>query len=108
IYEWDARYDIMTWDSQMYTLYGLRTEEHFARPKEVYAKAIHPDDRERIDAEVAAALHGSGQIDSEFRIVHPNGELRHIKVSALVLRDGTGNPTRVIGINWDITKVKQA
>ena len=44
----------------------------------------------------------------EFRIVHPDGSLRHVKADALVMRDADGHAVRVVGLNQDVTGRKRA
>jgi len=55
-----------------------------------------------------AAIEGQGQFDAEFRLALPNEVIRHIKASAIVLKDEQDRPVRMIGINYDITERKQA
>src|SRR5690606_18709091 len=38
----------------------------------------------------------------------PSGEIRFIEAHALVSRNADGSPTRMIGVNWDITERKLA
>ena len=54
------------------------------------------------------AVRGEKEFDTEFRIVRPNGEIRHLKAHAAVSRDNSGAPLKMTGINYDITDQKQA
>ena len=40
----------------------------------------------------------------EFRVIHPNGEIRTIKASAEVLVDEFGKAVKVVGVNYDVTE----
>lgn len=102
---WD--YDLLTneliWDDQMLVLYGV-TKENFLGAYEAWSKGLHPDDRERSEHELNEAVAGYAPFDTTFRVVHPDGEIRHIKATGKVLRDVDGKPYRMIGLNWDITQ----
>ena len=105
-WDWDCVNEV-NWDDQMYVLYGLQN----SRERAIYLtwlNSLHPDDRDRADALLKKALRGEAIYDIEFRILRPDGELRWIYAVAQVQRDSQGNPTRMVGINQDITERKQA
>ena len=107
VWDWDIVQNILTWDDQMYAQYGLVREENpFAY--EAWLAGVHPDDRTRSNEEVQQALQGEKDFDTEFRVVWPDGTVRYIKGYAYVKRDADGSPTRMIGVNFDITQRKQA
>jgi len=107
IWDYDAVYGVLTWDDQMFHLYGISPEQ-FSGIYEAWTGAIHPEDRGRCDNEVHQALKGEKEFDTEFRIILPDGAVRTIRGLALIQRDdGSGSPVRMIGTNWDITPQKQ-
>ena len=93
----------LIWDKWMYVLYGVR-EEDFSGAYQAWQHGLHPEDRDRGDDAINSALQGEKDFIIEFRVVWPTGEVRHIKASALVLRDDSGKPLRMIGVNYDITE----
>ena len=95
------------WDSLMYTFYGVNPEEA-PDVDEIRRKMTHPDDLTSHEEALRRVIGGDGDLDSEFRIVRPDGELRYIKTNALLQRDYAGNPLRIIGVEYDITKRKLA
>ncbi len=95
----------LTWDDQMFRLYGI-TAEQFSGAYDAWQAGVHPDDRERGDAEIKAALRGEKEFDTEFRVLWPDGTVRDIRALALVQHDGSGRAVRIIGTNWDITERK--
>lgn len=97
----------LIWDRQMYALYGVQ-EQDFPEAYETWQNRLHEDDKARGGDEVREAIQGIKKYDTEFRVVWPTGEVRHIKAVADVLRDDTGNPLRMIGVNFDITLRKKA
>lgn len=106
IWDWDVPANKLVWDTQMYTLYGIR-EQDFSGAYSAWQSGLHPDDRERADADIKAALDDVRGFHTEFRVVWPNGEVRHIEAHALVQRSKNGAALRMIGVNWDITARKQ-
>ena len=60
----------------MYQLYGIR-EQDFSGAHEAWQARLHPDDREREDAAITAAIDGATDFDIEFRVVWPDGETAH-------------------------------
>ena len=107
IWDWNTPENIMLWDAQMYKLYGI-DDRYFTGTVEVWEQMLHPDDAPRAKAEVEAALRGEKRFDTEFRVVTPAGDLRHIRAHANVYRDADGAPIRMVGVNMDITSQKTA
>jgi PAS domain S-box-containing protein len=106
IWDWDVTANILTWGESMYTLYGICKEE-FSGAYDAWVHTLHPDDRQFADGEIQAALRGIREYAPEFRIVRPDGTVRNIKASAKVYRDAQGNPTRMVGTNFDLTEQKR-
>jgi diguanylate cyclase (GGDEF)-like protein/PAS domain S-box-containing protein len=69
---------------------------------------VHPDDRAVAETDKAEIATGAAFFKKEFRIVRPDGAIRHIESCGKVLLDPTGQPLRVIGVNLDISDRKQA
>lgn len=107
IWELDVINNRLIWDERMYELYGL-SPENFGHAYEAWQAGLHPDDLERGAREVELALAGEKDFDTEFRVVTPEGEVRHIRAFANITRDAEGNPLKMIGVNYDITAKKLA
>ena len=107
IWDYDIVNNVLVWDEQMFALYGI-TQEQFSGAYEAWRAGLHPEDMARGDAEIQLALAGEKDFDTVFRVVWPDGAIRTIRALAIVQRDETGKPLRMIGTNWDITAQKQA
>ncbi|MBX7186792.1 MAG: PAS domain S-box protein [Vicinamibacteria bacterium] len=103
IWDWDVVNNRLVWDDGMYELYGVKRGE-FAGAYEAWVAGLHPDDRERCTEETARALRGEWEYRSEFRVVWPGGGVRHLAAQGAVIRDESGRPLRMIGVNHDITE----
>ena len=107
VWDWRIPDNRLIWDARMFALHGVE-EADFPATFEAWLEVLHPDDRLRCVAETDQALRGEKAFDTDFRVVWPTGEVRHIKATALVLRDANGEPLRMTGVNFDITDRKQA
>ena len=69
--------------------------------------AVHPDDKERVEAAFGHQLKGEA-LENEYRILQPDGSVRWIRDRAFPIFDGLGNTIRIAGIAEDITRRKEA
>lgn len=106
IWEWDIKKDFLTWDEQMLAFYGINREA-FTGQVSSWQKGLHPDDVERATQVLEEAIKGERNFDLEFRVVHPDGTIRTIKANGLVIRDEAGNPSKMFGLNRDVTDEKK-
>jgi diguanylate cyclase (GGDEF)-like protein/PAS domain S-box-containing protein len=65
---------------------------------------VHPEDRERVLAALNATLERRAPFAVEFRIVRPDGTVRHMHAEGDVVRDGAGAALRAFGITQDVTE----
>ena len=107
IWEWDIVPDRLIWDERMYELYGIQPSDRCAS-YQLWANRLHPQDREMAETAIQKALRGEKEYSPEFRVVHPDGSIRYIKAYALVQRNSSGEPQRMVGVNFDITPAKEA
>ena len=63
----------------------------------------HPDDRLRLSSAINATLYDGAPFDIDYRIVRPDGGVRHVHAEDEVMRDAKGVPVRAFGITQDIT-----
>ena len=107
IWELDLANDRLEWDDTMHGIYGTAKEEFTGRYED-WLSRVHPEDRSRANSEVEKALRGEMEFNSEFRVVRPDGSIRHVKGIGLVESDGQGCPQRMLGTNCDVTEHKRA
>jgi len=107
IWDLDIVNNVLVWDAWMYKLYGISSDQ-FGNAYESWQAGLHPDDCERTSKEVEMAVSGEKVLDTEFRIVRPNGTIRFLKANAIVIRDANNQAVRMTGINYDITERKEA
>lgn len=94
-------------DEQVCHLLGLDPAT-FAGTAEEFIGAVHPDDREKIQAALARTIEQDVPYEVDYRAVWPDGSIHDITARAQLVRDDQGQPAKVRGIIWDITDRKQA
>lgn len=104
IWDWDIKNNQMIWNDRMYELWGKR-KENFEHNPESWSNNLHPDDKEKALKELQLSLSHDKEYNSLFRIIRPDNTIASIKADAIVIRDQNNTPTRMIGINKDITDV---
>jgi diguanylate cyclase (GGDEF)-like protein/PAS domain S-box-containing protein len=70
--------------------------------------ALHPEDTPAFDAAWRAAAEDDGEFSLEVRFVSPEGALRWVHVTALLLRDPWGGAAGWLGTLIDVTPARQA
>src|ERR1700721_4453286 len=68
---------------------------------------VHPDDRDLVQKAVAQAFEVRADFHLEYRLLMPNGSVKHIHSSARVATTSSGN-LELVGVVTDITTAKQA
>jgi two-component system cell cycle sensor histidine kinase/response regulator CckA len=76
--------------------------DHYAQ----YKAAIHPDDREAVEAASVAPQDAEGSLRFTHRVVWPDGTVRWLEVTGRVIHDAQGNQVRSMGTVVDITERK--
>ncbi len=103
VWDWNIRDNQMYWDDQMFELYGI-TREAFPKTVDAWLNGLHPEDKESAVAASQAALNGEQEFNTVFRVLHPDGTVKHLKGNAIVIRSSDGTAERMIGVNQDITE----
>jgi len=107
IWEWNIPENTINWDDRMLELYGI-SEVEFKSVYETWLDKVHPDDRQQCIKEIEEAVLGIKDYDSQFRIIMPEGAIKHIQANGIVLYDKENIPVKITGINYDITEQKLA
>ncbi|MES2149146.1 MAG: ATP-binding protein [Pseudomonadota bacterium] len=102
IWDWDVVSGRLVWDEAMHRLFGVAPEA-FTGDYQAWAATVLPEDLAGATAAVNAALRGEAEYRYEFRIVWPDGSLRHIAAEGLTTRDASGRALRMVGVNYDVT-----
>lgn len=110
LWQWDPRDDSYRWSEREYRLFGLEGPEHGDVSYLRWRDAIHPDDRERVEAGISRAIVGVSAYKSVFRMRTPgaDGLPRWMAGVARLRRDRSGAPACLYGVNWDASACRNA
>ncbi|MEO1622209.1 MAG: PAS domain S-box protein, partial [Cyanobacteria bacterium J06632_3] len=108
IWEWDCHASHLSWSERMFEIYGLNPEV-FEHSYQDWANCLHPEDLAAVEAQKQGHnINGAKRYTQEFRVIRPDGEIRHILATAFIQRDADGQHIRSVGTNLDITDRKTA
>jgi PAS domain S-box-containing protein len=107
---WDR--DLVTgeavWSEQEWLLYGLDPRPG-APDRDIWRASLHPGDRQRVDAEMTAAFADSTcRLDTDYRVLWPDGTVHWLLAKAIVVRDAHGKAVRMVGLNLDVTAARES
>jgi PAS domain S-box-containing protein len=100
----DVRSDVLSWSDEAYRIFGV--PKGTPQTYETFLQSVHPDDRQRVDAEWKAALAGR-PYDIEHRLL-AGGQVKWVRERAFLELDGAGQLLGGFGIAQDITERKRA
>jgi len=106
-WDWDMSSQHLNWSKELYALFGLdpgSVEASF----DIWNRVVHPDDLAVASKYIEQAVKEKMPLDSEYRVIHPNGEVHWINALGNTTYDDSGKPFHMAGLCTDITRRKQA
>ncbi|MCT4716400.1 diguanylate cyclase [Enterobacteriaceae bacterium H18W14] len=104
IWEWDLASDVISWDKRMFDLYEV--QPHVKPTYRLWAECIIAEDLPQTEKIVRESLQARMPFKLEYRIKVKDG-IRHIRSLANRVLNKNGDVERLLGINMDMTEVKQ-
>ncbi|WP_149805050.1 EAL domain-containing protein [Mesorhizobium sp. NFR06] len=101
VWEHDLETNHLAWDDRVNEIYG-RDADSGPPGYSDWAGAIHPADLPGALADFDKAVAGRGTYSSEYRVVRPDGEIRHVRSRAIFYQTANNAP-RMVGAEWDVT-----
>ncbi|MEH2488803.1 ATP-binding protein [Bradyrhizobium sp. AZCC 2230] len=92
---------------EIYRIWGFDPAQGVPNRKTVLQR-IHPDDRDRLDAEVARAVREKTRYSTAFRIVLPDGTVKHLESIGQPVFSTNGKLVEVVDTEIDVTERKRA
>ena len=107
IWELDVVQQKLSWDQRMFELHACSPAD-FQGTYADWRSRIHPDDAAQVEGKLKNAIeHGEG-FRAAFRVVGPDGAVRHLESRSGCIRSTEGAIVRVIGVTTDITEQIEA
>lgn len=97
---------VLVWSRELEQLYGF-SPGTFPNTYQAWLDCVLPEDRQ--SAQTGTWSSNSANVDTEFRIRRVDtGEIRWMNRRGHVHRDASGDPVRVVGLQFDVTRMKRA
>ena len=98
--------DEAEWSDETYRILGV-SRPAFTPTSENFLRLVHPDDRAALLGTRNQVRQGICPPPYEFRIVRPDGSIRHIYRQCELVHDGNGALTHLAGTMHDVTERRQ-
>jgi len=99
---WDLRTGTVQWSDEFHRIHGVDPLD-FEGTLEAHLAAVHPDDVDRVRAEMDRSVASGRPFDDEYRVVRPNGDERRLRARAQPQVGSAGGVVGLRGIGQDIT-----
>ena len=108
VWQQDAEMGPFRADHRIFEWYAIPLNEDGRVPLQDWLERIHPGDQAGVQAELETLWSGASHASAEFRIVRPDGSVRHMHGTGSPAFDRDGRVKRVVGANVDVTELKEA
>ena len=106
-WEWEIATDRITTYGHLLPLFGLANEQ-FSGKRGDFMGRMHDDDRPRVEQLLEQSILGEVEYDTDFRVVWPDNSVHWLMGKGAVLKSDDGTPRHMIGVNMEITDLKNA
>jgi PAS domain S-box-containing protein len=102
---WNVRTGVLFWSREIFSIYDYEYQEIGLTWPE-FLDRVHPEDRPQIEQSARMEASGKEWLDShsDFRIILPDGTIKHLHSVAHPVRDDSGAITEVVGTVMDVTE----
>ncbi|MDR3578086.1 MAG: PAS domain S-box protein [Anaerolineaceae bacterium] len=108
-WSWYIPANQLEWSDEFYRIFGIEKELFTGFLPEVIERAIHPDDREKVNQSNLSVSQDKKLVPLEFRIIWPDQSVHWVWAEAGdLLLDKEEQPAYLTGFVQDITERKQA
>jgi diguanylate cyclase (GGDEF)-like protein/PAS domain S-box-containing protein len=106
IWDWDLESNHIYYSPRWKMILGYKEEEVDSDPNEWFDR-IHPSDLPSVRSALEAHLSGqNSHFESEFRLMHKNGEYLWVLARGIAVSRGENEPCRIAGSLTDVTRNK--
>jgi PAS domain S-box-containing protein len=105
-WRWDAATDSVAWSREVFRILGFDPDAT-TPTLELFLSRVHPEDRDGLVKVIEASLRDATSCSIDYRLVLPDGSIRHVHEQAEVLCDAEGHVVCRNGTIQDVTPRKQ-
>jgi signal transduction histidine kinase len=106
-FDWNVADNQITWSPALEGLYGL-PPGGFEGKYENWVRYVHPADLPLVEASLQQTVRGEGAYQVEFRVIWPDGSVHWLLAKGDLYTYDPKQAKRILGINIDITDLKQS
>jgi PAS domain S-box-containing protein len=92
---------------ELFRIYGFDPQEHVPTLEEIRNR-VHPEDRDRVRQNREKQFAEKGEYVEDYRVVLPDGAVRHVHMIGHPILDETGDLVEYVGTAMDVTERKRA
>ena len=94
------------WSDEMFRIFGL--DPQIGPSSEKFWQLVHPEDHDRVRKRVEREAHDSKEYSDEYRIILPDGTIKHILDIGHPVFNDAGDVVEFVGTTVDVTERKRA
>ncbi|HMJ21416.1 MAG TPA: MEDS domain-containing protein, partial [Terriglobales bacterium] len=103
---WNVRTDVRFWSQETFRIFDCDPEKVKPTWSDILER-VHPDDRPAIAERAKMEANLKEDSETDFRIILPGGEIKHIHSIAHPVMDESGEITEIVGTLMDVTRRKR-
>jgi PAS domain S-box-containing protein len=105
---WDVRDGSLFWSRETFRIYGCDPDRNPTWGE--FLARVHPDDRSAVEARanMESSQKNWADSDGDFRILMPDGRIKHVHSIAHPVKDAAGNLAEIVGTVIDVTERRLA
>jgi PAS domain S-box-containing protein len=101
---WERNLDTGTdyWSDEVRQIFGVKNDA----PSDFtfFVDCVHPKDREKVMEDERSVHSTFGPVETEYRIIRPDGQVRFVRSITEAVRNERGEPVRLTGATQDVTE----
>src|SRR6201993_4202377 len=94
------------WSDEMLRIFGLDRQSNLPDRAD-FLRLVHPEDRDRLKEQIEKSRREKADFVQDYRIVLPDGTVKHIHGTGRTVLDETGNIVEYVGTDVDVTERKR-
>lgn len=105
VWQWNIQTGRLDWDARTFEIFGVPVGS--LTEYEQWRNIVHPEDLERVEAELAQSLASRNPAKIRYRIHHPVNGIRFVEASSEISVDTRNTLVACVGVLQDVTERRQ-
>jgi len=105
-WRWEVVENKLDWSDEIFAIFGLAPRQ-FGATFDSFLTYVHSEDRDKVREAARSAVAAGAQLNLDYRILRPDGEVRFVHQRGEVMRDADGVVRHMVGTIQDISEQKR-